>query len=330
MTSSIPDLFSVMRDSMRLASSVQRRLCNTDALAKKDKSPVTVADIAVQLLVTGALFHRFPGVPLVGEEEASVFEGEAGVRIRQRVLAEMEEVGVKMSVQEAVNLLEGADHEGGSPDFWTLDPVDGTKGFLRGEQYAIALARVVQGVPAWGFLGCPNLPSCEDATSTETGALFWAEQGVGSFVQPESHPARRITVSMEKERSRLRFCESAEAGHSDHTWSTHIKTSLGIQAEPVRMDSQCKYALVASGRAEIYLRLPTIPGYVERIWDHAAGALLVEEAGGRVTDLDGHPLDFSRGRGLDQNRGVLATNGPLHDLILEAITQSAPNADRPA
>ena len=52
-----------------------------------------------------------------------------------------------------------------------------------------------------------------------------------------------------------------------------------------------KYAVVASGNAEIYLRLPSGRRYVENIWDHAAGALLVEEAGGRVTDIDGRDLE---------------------------------------
>jgi len=326
--SSPPDLFPVMRNAMRLAASVQRRLCNADALAKKDKSPVTVADIAVQLLVTGTLLKQFPGVPLVGEEEASVFEGEEGARIRQRVLAEMATAGVSVSDTDASRLLEGANHTGSSDDFWTLDPIDGTKGFLRGEQYAIALARVIDSKPAWGFLGCPNLrfAATEEA---DGGALFWAQQGMGAFYQTEGMPPQCISVSQEKELANLRFCESAEAGHSDHDWSRLIKQDLGIKADPVRMDSQCKYALVASGLAEVYVRLPTIPGYVERIWDHAAGALLVEEAGGKVTDLDGQPLDFSRGRGLELNRGVLATHGPFHEVILAAITASHPNRNSP-
>jgi len=98
-----------------------------------------------------------------------------------------------------------------------------------------------------------------------------------------------------------------------------VATSLGIAHEPVRIDSQCKYGAVARGEASIYLRLPTDPNRREKIWDHAAGAVVVEEAGGRVSDMTGKPLDFSRGRQLEENMGVVATNGKLHQDVINAI-----------
>src|SRR5690606_1688037 len=82
-----------------------------------------------------------------------------------------------------------------------------------------------------------------------------------------------------------------------------------------RLDSQAKYAVVAAGEAEIYLRLTRHTGYVENIWDHAAGALVVEEAGGKLTDLNGERLDFSRGPRLEKNVGIVASNGRFHDRI---------------
>jgi len=95
-----------------------------------------------------------------------------------------------------------------------------------------------------------------------------------------------------------------------------------VQVEPVRMDSQAKYAVLASGGGEVILRLlsPEKPDYREKIWDQAAGALILEEAGGRITDLDGRSLDFTQGRMLVKNRGVLATNGRLHDTLLDTLT----------
>ena len=87
------------------------------------------------------------------------------------------------------------------------------------------------------------------------------------------------------------------------------------------MDSQAKYAVVARGEADIYLRLPTRADYREKIWDHAAGALIVAEAGGTVTDIHGRPLEFHHGRELAANRGVIVTNGRLHDRVLEAIRE---------
>jgi 3'(2'), 5'-bisphosphate nucleotidase len=99
--------------------------------------------------------------------------------------------------------------------------------------------------------------------------------------------------------------------------------TLSSQSEPVRIDSQVKYALLAAGGGEIYLRLlsPDKPNYREMIWDQAAGSVIVEEAGGKVTDLDGKDLDFSLGRTLEKNRGICASNGLLHCNILEVLQE---------
>jgi 3'(2'), 5'-bisphosphate nucleotidase len=85
------------------------------------------------------------------------------------------------------------------------------------------------------------------------------------------------------------------------------------------MDSQAKYGILARGDGSVYLRLPTKKGYEEKIWDHAAGCIIVEEAGGKVTDLTGKPLDFSQGKTLSKNKGVIATNGKLHDIVMSAV-----------
>ncbi len=89
------------------------------------------------------------------------------------------------------------------------------------------------------------------------------------------------------------------------------------------MDSQAKYAVLAAGKGEILLRLlsPSKPDYKEKIWDQAAGSLVLEEAGGQITDLDGKPLNFTTGRSLTQNRGILASNHILHDAALQALKQ---------
>ena len=65
------------------------------------------------------------------------------------------------------------------------------------------------------------------------------------------------------------------------------------------------------------MRLPR-PSYQEKVWDHAAGALIVEEAGGKVTDARGVQLDFSRGRTLDGNYGIIAASPGLHRRVLAA------------
>ena len=112
------------------------------------------------------------------------------------------------------------------------------------------------------------------------------------------------------------FCESVEAAHSSHDRHQAIADVLGVTKPSFRIDSQCKYGAVARGQASIYLRLPTSDTYREKIWDHAAGWMVVTEAGGRVSDIHGKDLDFSIGRKLEDNRGVVATNRHLHDAVL--------------
>ena len=114
---------------------------------------------------------------------------------------------------------------------------------------------------------------------------------------------------------------SFESGHTNVGMIDHIANDLGVQVEPVRMDSQAKYAVLASGGGEVILRLlsPKQPDYREKIWDQAAGSLILEEAGGRITDLDGKPLNFTQGRLLIKNRGVLASNGHLHEALLGTL-----------
>ena len=92
-----------------------------------------------------------------------------------------------------------------------------------------------------------------------------------------------------------------------------------ITAPPFRIDNQAKYTAVARGDASIYLRLPRSNSYREKIWDHAAGAIIVEQAGGRVSDFNGQPLDFTCGELLEKNMGVVATNSIIHDRVLAAI-----------
>ena len=135
----------------------------------------------------------------------------------------------------------------------------------------------------------------------------------------------RISVSNVPESSNAKMVESVEAAHGNHSGQSALARSLGITNKSVRMDSQAKYGAVARGEAELYIRMPSprTPDYREKIWDHGAGKIVVEEAGGRVTDIAGKELDFTKGRKLEDNQGVLVSNGLFHDKIVEAIGKGA-------
>ena len=323
-------------DAVRQAAALCRRVrsqLSPGVLEKRDRSPVTVADFGAQALVCRQLAEHFPAVPVIGEEDAAALRDEANTAVREQVVAHVQAVVGEASPAGGADVLGWIDHAGASAysdRFWTLDPIDGTKGFLRNEQYAIALALVVEAQVTVAALACPNLPveplnaeqqSDADA-SGPAGLVFTAVRGQGAFVTPldgSDTTPRPITVSDTRETAVARFCESVESGHSSHSDSQTIASQLNITRPPLRRDSQAKYATVARGEADIYLRLPTRADYVEKIWDHAAGLLVVTEAGGRVTDIHGSRLDFSHGPTLASNRGVVVTNGHLHDAVLAAI-----------
>jgi 3'(2'), 5'-bisphosphate nucleotidase len=117
----------------------------------------------------------------------------------------------------------------------------------------------------------------------------------------------------------LRACASWEKAHSSVSDTERLLERLGGDPEVIRVDSSVKYGLVARGQADAYLRLPARRDYVEKIWDHAAGHVIVTEAGGAVSDIHGRPLDFSRGRELEGTQGVIVTRSGEHERIIEAI-----------
>lgn len=310
-------------EAVRLASQivqiVQAELVSP-ALTKEDRSPVTVADFASQALVGRLIGGAFPNDPLVGEEDASALREDSQTLDQVTSFVGRFVHGV---TPEAV--CAWIDRGSASPSgrFWTLDPIDGTKGFLRGDQYAVALALVVDGAVQLGVLGCPKLSDAYIPDYHGQGSLAVAARGQGTWTSSLEGEMRfdRLCASSRDDPSQARLLRSFEADHTNIGQIDEFASLLGIQAEPVRMDSQAKYAVLAAGQGELMVRLlsPAKPDYREKIWDQAAGSLVVQEAGGTITDLDGRALDFSAGRTLRSNRGVLASNGLLHEAALEAL-----------
>ncbi len=315
--------------SVRNAAQICRRVqaeISPESLDKKDRSPVTVADFAVQAFISGLLAEAFPEDPLVGEEGADPLRGDEAAPIRAKVVQQVRAACEDDIPEETVLSWIDRGQAPGGPQgrFWVLDPIDGTKGFLRKEQYAIALALIEDGQVQLGVLGCPNLPESMDAgTDADSGYVFVAVHGQGAeaAAMPASAPLGefgKISVSPSDDPASARRCESVESGHASHDEMAQIAEKAQMTAEPVRLDSQAKYATVARGESVAYLRLSPDASYTEKIWDHAAGAIIVTEAGGVVTDLRGKPLDFAQGRKLTENQGIIATNAALHQRVVDA------------
>jgi len=174
-----------------------------------------------------------------------------------------------------------------------------------------------------GVLGCPNLRDASIEDRTGPGTLIVAQRNRGTWATTleGNRKYRRLSVSTTDDGVKARLVRSFEKAHTNASQVDLLAEAIGASQPPVLMDSQAKYALLAAGAGDVVLRLLSKdkPSYKEKIWDQAAGSLVVEEAGGKITDLDGKPLDFRHGRTLAQNRGVVASNGRLHESILQAV-----------
>lgn len=316
-------------------------------MSKDDKSPVTIGDFGAQALIINAIMQNFPEDEIVGEEESSSLRD--NIKLRDEIwslvqIAKLEDPsaetglgGPVKSVDAMLDAIDKGKSAGGSKGrIWALDPIDGTMGFLRGGQYAVCLALMVDGEVKVGVLGCPNLPVDDsaplsadigaNATDAEGfGVLFSAVEGQGATSRPLSkgglQKSKPISMKPVKDITQATFCESVEAGHSSHGDQAAIARKLGIVKPSIRMDSQAKYGSIARGAGDIYLRLPVSATYVEKIWDHAAGDLIVREAGGTVTDVQGKRLNFGKGRTLVENKGVVAATSAVHARVLEAVME---------
>jgi len=306
-----------------VCQSVQAQIA-PEVLSKQDRSPVTVADFASQAIICRELRAAFSSDPIIAEEDSAALKTPETAPFLEQIGRELSAIGLSADGDEICQWIDQGQCDQFSGRFWTLDPIDGTKGFLRGGQYALSLALIVEGRIEVAILGCPNLP-LSAGSAGPCGILFFAVRGEGSCcipldVSPETTPKpSSVCVSKTADSSEARLCESVESGHSAHGRSATTAERLGITARPIRLDSQAKYATVARGEADIYLRLPTRADYNEKIWDHAGGVLIVEEAGGTVTDMTGKPLEFTHGHELTANRGVVVTNGLLHKTVLTAL-----------
>ena len=160
---------------------------------------------------------------------------------------------------------------------WTLDPIDGTKGFLRGGQYAVCLGLIVDSEVKLGVVGCPNLPVSPGNPDGSRGCIFYAVRGEGTYQVPLSNPFNSAPARLHipsRTHENLRIWQSI--GHTKLSLNDQVARALGITAPSVSMDSQAKYCSILR-EGGIYLRLSEDSEFREKIW--VATSL----------DLDGYP-----------------------------------------
>jgi myo-inositol-1(or 4)-monophosphatase len=184
---------------------------------------------------------------------------------------------------------------------WVVDPMDGTKEFIQKiPEFAVSIALIEGGVPVLGVAYNPT-----------QDRLFWAVRGHGAWCED-----RRLQVS-QTERLADATVLSSRSETKRGEWADFVSL---FRTRPTG-SAAYKLALVASGEADATFTL--VP---KNEWDVCAGTLLVEEAGGTVTHLNGQSLVFNQPQTL--LRGLVASNGRLHsqllDLIVPRLAQSSP------
>ncbi len=302
-----------------MCQSVQSKI-TPDVLEKDDRSPVTVADFASQAVICRAIGAAFPGDPIIGEEESSTLSRGENAPFLDRILAELRGVGIETCGKEACAWIDRASSKrirlavlDSRPDRWH-ERLSSQRAVchLAGPDRRGTNPGRPPGLPQLAVRAGQAHGSARSFTrfaAAEAGRSPWKAMAHGGRFMP----ARNRT------RGRPVFASRSNRPIRHRAFRPRWPRFLGITREPLRLDSQAKYAVVARGEAEIYLRLPAKFGYKEKIWDHAGGVLLVEEAGGCVCDVMGQPLEFNHGYELLANRGIVAANRPLHPRVISAL-----------
>ncbi|MGE0190874.1 MAG: inositol monophosphatase family protein [Planctomycetota bacterium] len=291
----------------------------SEARAKADASPVTVADLAAQILMAHTIGSD---APRRAEETSVPLGGPQGTALAQSLLELVRERWPGARPDDLRRLLDAPPPGDPRSPHWILDPVDGTSGFLRGMQYAICLAYLEGGAPTVGVLGCPHLGpegSPDPSPARPPGRLVAARRGSGTVEIDLADDARRhVAAAPWRPGQVVRIGVPWEPRHANREAVDAWLGRAGLPYKAVAVDSQAKYALVARGDIHAYLRIPTDEARRENVWDHAAGFVVATEAGALVTDIDGHELDFTRGATLEANRGILCATPAVHAALLEA------------
>lgn len=299
--------------------------------AKPDGSRVTEIDYAVQAYVGRQLASCLPNDVLVAEEGVSLLK--KNPLALERALSCLSTLVPEAEERSVIEWLGRGEGMPGSRH-WLLDPVDSTNGLLAGGLYCLNLALVENGRVEMAVIGLPKpFVPWFPAPNVTSGYLYLAVRGAGSWWAPldESIPFMRLQVSNQTDVAkavRLRSLARTDPRQTkkDARRRAKVSKAFGEEGGHIRAPAPIRYPLLAVGQADLYIHLDSSAGRRGRkapkgmkAWDHAAGSLLVEEAGGRVTDLAGRPLDFSTGRILSNNRGLLASNGQVHPAALELL-----------
>jgi 3'(2'), 5'-bisphosphate nucleotidase len=230
---------------------------------KPGDEPVTVADHRASELIVAGLAASFAADPIISEE------------------------------------LTPAPGALGAPRFWLVDPIDGTKDFIRGEDgYSVMIGLVCDGRPTVGVVYQPVIDRL----------FYGTPDGAWVTYQGETHP---LTVSAVTAAADVRLV--ASKSHRS-TAIDQVKQQLGIANELNIGSVGVKLCVIAAGQRDLYVN----PVSKTKAWDTCAPEAILVPAGGRLSDLFGNPIEYTKE--LAHKRGLVASNGRVHDEVIAKLT----------
>ncbi len=268
---------------------------------KEDDSPVTIADYASQIYIINKISEQFPEDQIIAEEDDnSFFDNEVKRSINS--CYKSLNIGENINIEKAII---AKDNKKTSRQ-WTIDPIDGTKGFQKGLSYAIGIGFMINSDPKICAIAVPNYKKYGKA-------IFIAEKDNGSKVAIEALKFKKIKVSNQFQLKQAKLCHSL---HYDEPWVMDFASRAEI-TNFIQIDSMVKFCMVADGTADLYVK-PMNPSR-SFVWDFLPGILLVQEAGGTVTDLRGNSIEFNDDKCILTTPGLIASNSIIHSDIIAKL-----------
>ncbi|KAM5343242.1 hypothetical protein ACJ41O_014208 [Fusarium nematophilum] len=328
--------FGALQKAAQLSQSIVSAK-DKGVIEKEDLSPVTVADFAVQALLTATIKHAFPEDRVVGEEDATDLRKNSVLMERvwgllDRVASDDDTASLcqlPASREQMCDLIDecGASSPGASGRTWIFDPIDGTKTYLRGELYAINMALLLDGEQVAGIVGAPNLSidakaplRNEDIDPTGQGCIFFAVKNHGAFIRP-LHSNQPRPISTHQAGQKVRFVTSVSIVDSALDGVHEVVASRLNAAFPGcdLVPWVLRWAALAMGLGNTTVWVYKRRDRYAKAWDHAGAMLLFEEAGGKITDVRGRRIDLTVGRKMSANFGFVAAPGDIHGRVLEVV-----------
>ena len=267
---------------------------------KQDKSPVTLADYASQIYIISKLKTYYPNDSIYAEESFSSNLNLSSEKIIQSCYDTLH-LSLKPNFEDIINYRGNHSHRR-----WSIDPIDGTKGYQKGLTYAVGIGLMINQEKTLSIIGVPNYN--ENGT-----AIFIARRNEGAKASYGGKEFKPIQVSEQRNIEQSYLCHSL---HYDEPWVLKLAQILGIK-KFVQIDSMAKFCMIADGSADLYIK----PMNKDRsfIWDFLPGDLLVSEASGIVTDLNGKHVKYKNNKCVISAPGLVVSNGKFHDEIIETI-----------